>query len=388
MWPEQSPTWISFSATVFIVVIASSRILLVRHASHEDHLMNMWASITAAGVLLREPTIARHLEGWVPGGLPTLFDIWHWTTVASWVCGLGLFLRYEYGPVRYRTGFRAAIAFAVAVGVAFLVLSAPARSEGISIADHGGWRYGVYVGLCWALPMVVAPYMGRRMATLMRHTTTRYERAAVIIVAIAAVVSGLPMAALPFFAGLGAAGVDTEFARHGYQLTSDWFASGEPQLYIGALIFAAFIYPSVRAGAQLIRLRQLRPLWRELTDAAPEAVLVLRWNDRWNTGPAERLNRRRIEIRDAVKIVARYTEPLPVAVEELIATTIDKGEQKGMREAVALVIAAHLLGSGDSGSVTPLNGTRPQVPDVEVLLRLWTPAQSLLHKRTDENVSG
>ncbi|WP_405163484.1 hypothetical protein OG203_45760 [Nocardia sp. NBC_01499] len=361
-----------------IVVIASSRILLVRRASHEDHLINIWATITAVGVMLREPTIARQLERWVPGGLPTIFDVWHWTTVAAWAAGLGLFLLYEYGPVRYRAGFRSAIAFAVAIGAAFLVLSTPARSQGISIADYGGWRYGVYVGLCWALPMAVSPYISRLMLTLWRHTTTQYERVGLFILVIAAVVSGLPVIALPLFAGLGAAGIDTEFIRDGYNLASDWFASGEPQLYIGALFFVAFISPSLRAGAQLMRLRQLRPLWRELTAAAPEVVLVLRWNDRWNRGPAERLNRRHIEIGDAAKVIARYTRPLPIAVEELLTTTIDETERKSMSEVAALVIAAQRLDSGDGSSTAPPNNHRPVAPDVDVLLRFWAPARSLL----------
>src|SRR5262245_57868087 len=102
MWPhDHLPSWITVAATVFIVVITIIRLALVRHTTIFGRLINTLLGLDAAAALLREPVIARGIAEFVPGGLPTVFDVWHALTVAAWVCGLGMALVHEHGPVRY-----------------------------------------------------------------------------------------------------------------------------------------------------------------------------------------------------------------------------------------------------------------------------------------------
>ncbi|MEU2258661.1 DUF6545 domain-containing protein [Nocardia xishanensis] len=363
----------------FIVALAIIRIVLVRRATEADHLINMIAGITAIGVLLRDPAIARQLAGFTPGGLPTLFDVWHWTTVLTWTWGLGLWLLREHGPVRYRTRFRVAIGVAAGLGVAFVLLSSPARAHGVSIAEYGGWRYGIYIGLLSTPPVFVSSYMLRTLPVLRRRATSRREKNVVRILVVVAVLSVVPVSSLVFLAALGALGVGTDFAHQMYNFTSDGLASGEPQLLFGAVLALAIVPSCARAVARLRKLGRLYPLWRELTAAVPEVVLSLRWVDRWGASPAEREERLHIEIRDAAEIVARYVRPLPVAVDELIERTVDDDDQEHARLVTELVMAAQRLADSRNGEPAGEPSAQPaNVPDEDTLLRLWAPTKSLL----------
>lgn len=108
MWPERFPVAVTGSATVLILVLAVFRIVLVRGTSQAERLVNLHAMVMGIGVFLREPVVARHLARFVPGGLSTIFDVFHWTMVVTWVIGLGLCLLSAVGAARYRARYRAA----------------------------------------------------------------------------------------------------------------------------------------------------------------------------------------------------------------------------------------------------------------------------------------
>ncbi|MBF6296579.1 hypothetical protein IU459_03365 [Nocardia amamiensis] len=373
------PTPVTVVATVFIIALAIVRIVLVRRASEADHLINVMAGITAVGVLLREPAVAREVAPFVPGGLSTLFDVWHWTTVLTWTWGLGLWLLRAYGPVGYKTRFRITIAMAGALGVTMVLLSSPARAQGVSIAEYGGWRYGIYVGLLSAPAVFVSGYMLRTLPALRRRATSPREKNIVRILAVVAVLSVVPVSSLLLFAAPGALGVGTDFTRRMYDFASAGLASGEPQLLFGAVLALVVVPSCVRAAARLRQSARLYPLWRDLTAAAPEVVLSLRWRDRWGASPAERVERLRIEIRDAAEIVARYVRPLPADVDELIESTIAEDDQELARLVTELVIAAQRRAAGRTGdSAGEPSAQAADVPGEDTLLRLWAPAKSLL----------
>ncbi|WP_067472098.1 DUF6545 domain-containing protein [Nocardia amamiensis] len=381
MWPQTLPTPVTVVATVFIVSFAIARIALVRRASEADHLINVIAGITAFGVLLREPAVARQVAGFVPGGLPTLFDVWHWTTVLTWTWGLGLWLLREYGPVRYKTRFRIAIGGAASLGVALILLSSPARAQGVSIAEYGGLRYGIYLGLLSTPAVFVSGYMLRNLPVLRLRATSPREANIVRILVVVAVLSVVPVSSLVLFAALGALGLGTDFTRHMYDFTSDGLASGEPQLLFAAVLTLVVVPSCARAAARLRQLTQLYPLWRDLTAAVPEVVFSLRWGDRWGATPAERVERLHIEIRDAAEIVARYARPLPAVIDELIESTITEDDQEHARLVTELVVAAQRLADSRKGeSAGKPSAQAADVPDQDTLLRWWNPAKSLLQE--------
>ncbi|MBF6171152.1 DUF6545 domain-containing protein [Nocardia blacklockiae] len=357
---------------LLMVVPAVMRIVLVRRESEVDHLVNMMQLVCAIGVLMREPSIGRGFARFVPGGLPVVFDLWHWTQVLSWTCGMGIWLLIrEFGPIRYKAPFRATAFFAAAVGVAFLLLSSPARAQGISIADYGGWRWGAYLALLFVLPVIVSVYQIRTMLSLRHIATAQRELLAVAVAFIVAVLSIVPIVLFVFFAGLSASGVAPEFARSGYSVISDGLASGEPQLMIGAVL-ALMVVPSCARGLQRAVLRiRLYPIWRELTSAAPSVVLSLRLRDRWGSTPVERLERLRIEIRDAWQIIASTVPVVPHHPgNPITALAVDDGDRKALDDIVAVrraILQRRANGALDDVSVAAM----PVLPEERTLLRLW-----------------
>ncbi|MBF6328233.1 DUF6545 domain-containing protein [Nocardia transvalensis] len=388
MWPyDHLPTWATMPATVFIIGIAIIRPALTPRTSIFGSLINTALGLDAVAAILREPVIALQVARVVPGGLPTVFDTWHWLTVTAWACGLGMVIFHEYGRVHFRIRFKIVIALSVAVGVVFLALSSPARAHGMaSIADYGGWRYGVYIGLYSTLPVVVSCYLVvlKHRATGWR-TTTLWERIMVAAVVCFGVAHFLPVCLLVVSAALAAAGVGSELTHRIYDFVSDGLASGEPGLFVFTALVVVLARSAAQAVAQLLRLdrdsrtaRRLYPLWRDLTAAAPQVVFRPKWADDWNASSQERLYRRRIEIHDAAQIVARYVLPLPAVVDELIETAVPDIDQEDMRMVAELVMAAErLAGNGGEPADEP-TVCRADVPDQQILLRLWQPAKRLL----------
>ncbi|HEX6341993.1 DUF6545 domain-containing protein [Umezawaea sp.] len=377
------PGWITISATAFIVAIAVVRLVLVRHTTVYGRLINTLLGLDAAAALLREPVVARHVAGAVPGGLPTVFDAWHWLTVMAWACGLGLALVHRHDVPHYQTRFRVVLGLAAAVGIAFLTLSDPARARGLaSVADHGGWRYGVYVLLYSAVPLAVSSYyyaMSRSVGVW--RTTTLRERVMVAALVSFGVASSLPTCVVAASAALDAAGLSDGFARDVFTVVSEGLTSGEPGLFVFAAVVVVFVPSSAQAVMRLLRLdresraaRRTYPLWRDLTRAAPQVVFELKPADNWKVSPQECLHRRRIEIHDAAELVARYVQPLPPVVDELIENTAREEDQEHIRLVAEMVLAAERLADNRG---EPAVG-EAYVPDERTLLRFWQPAKSLV----------
>ncbi|MFF3223068.1 DUF6545 domain-containing protein [Nocardia suismassiliense] len=388
MWPDDHlPTWATLPATVFIVAIAILRPVLTPRTTIFGSLINTVLGFDAAAAILREPVIARRIAGVVPGGLPTVFDIWHWLTVTAWACGLGIVMFREYGRVHFRIRFKIVIVLSVVVGVVFLALSNPARVHGMaSIADYGGWRYGAYIGLYSILPLVVSCYLcALRYRAITWRATTRWELIMVVATVCFGVANFLPVCSIVVSAALDATGVSSELTQRTYNLVSDGLASGEPGLFLFTALVAVTARSTAQAVAQLLRLdrdsrtaRRLYPLWRDVTAAAPQVIFRPKWADDWNASAQERLHRRRIEIHDAAQIVARYVLPLPAAIDDLIETTVVENDQEHLRLVAELAIAAdQLAGNGGEPAYEP-TVCRSDVPDLQILLRLWQPAIQLL----------
>ncbi|WP_433654465.1 DUF6545 domain-containing protein [Nocardia sp. CA-128927] len=373
---------------MLIVVITVIRLALTLHTSIFGRLINTLLGFDAAAAFLREPVFARHVARVVPGGLPTVFDTWHWLTVTAWAFGLGMALLHENGPVRYRVQFKIVLGLSAAIGLVFLTLSAPARAHGMSsIAEYGGWRFGVYIGLYSTLPVLVSCYyyVLKIRGTVWR-TTTLWERITVTTLVLFGVASSLPVCLLAVSAALDALGAGNAFTHSTYNMVADGFTSGEPGLFLFAALVMVFIPSSAQSVVQLLRLdsesraaRRVYPLWKDLTGAAPQVVFQLKRADNWNVSPQERLHRRRMEIHDAAEIVARYVVPLPTAVDELIESTIGEDDQEHIRMVAELVLAVKRLTDEDGEPAGEPTAHGADVPDEQTLLRCWQPAKALLH---------
>ncbi|WP_067651263.1 DUF6545 domain-containing protein [Nocardia harenae] len=387
MWPHHHlPTAITVAATAFIVAVTAIRLTLIGRTSAFGRLINTLLALDATAALLREPIIARRLADRIPGGLATVFDAWHWLTVVAWACGMGMVLLRAYGPVRYRIRFAAVLGSTALLGLFFLILSAPARAgAAVSIAEYGGWRYGVYIALYLALPVIVSCqfYLLKKRGLAWRATTP-WEKFTVNALIGLGIASLLPVCSLMITAALDAAGMDTAPTRAVYDLAVGGVTSGEPGLFVFAAVVVIFVPSSTRAVLQFLRLdsesrcaRRLHAVWDDLTTAAPGVVLRLRRVDSWRAAPRERLHRRRMEIHDAAEIVARYVRPLPTGIDDYIEATVAERDQESVRLVAELVLAAARLTEcgGQPGDAT---ARRTDVPDERTLLRLWAPATTIV----------
>ncbi|WP_378740631.1 DUF6545 domain-containing protein [Nocardia brasiliensis] len=385
MWaPDRFPAWVTIPVLVFVVVIAVTRLALVRRSSALNRMINATVGFYTATSLL--PTIAPHMAAFVPGGSATLFAVWHWCSVMAWGCGLGFVLLHEYGPVHYRIRFQVVVGLSTVLTVVLQLVSSPAQAQGVPIADYGGWRYGVYVGLYAAMTVVISFSVLRMGFRMWPRTTTLRDRILVAILCVFAAIYALPTAWFVFLAALRAVGAGNDFTRHAYSLATDGLDTREPGLVLTAIVTLVFVPSSARAVAQLLRLdhqsriaHRLNPLWRDLTAAAPQVVFPLKPADRRHISPKERAHRRRVEIHDAAQIIARFVAPLPVAVDDLIETTVPENDQEHMRLVAELVMATQRLArpkdNETAGEPTPHEA---DVPDEQTLLRYWEPAKVLL----------
>lgn len=379
------PVLVNLSVAVFVVAVAALRLVFVRGRPGFDHLINAITGFAAAAVLFGEPAIARRIAGFVPGGLPMMVDIWHWCSVMAFSCALGIALRRKYGQAHYRTPFRVVIALAVGSGVLFLAMSSPGRAAGLSIVDIGGWRCGVYAGTYWVVPVVVAYCMLKDGMATWRLGVVARERAVLALLMLFSIGTLLNALVFMLAALSGVLGVDTEFAREVRSFASWQFEWGVLEAVITAPLSLVLVPSLARGAVQTLRLdsdsrtaRRLYPVWRDLVAAAPDVVLPLKWTDRWGVSPAERLHRRRVEILDAAEIVARFVRPLPMSSDVLIEATVDESDQESMRTVTELVATAERLADSaeDADDEPTMHGA--DIPDEQVLIRLWAPATALL----------
>ncbi len=155
-------------------------------------------------------------------------------------------------------------------------------------------------------------------------------------------------------------------------------ASGELILPFVALAAISLI-PSVLSmlvrslrldGASKLE-RELRPLWRDVTAAVPEVVLprsrrhlVLRSSD-------ERLHRTRVEIHDALAVVARYAPALPSEL-----PTEDRDKAIAECAAVLAATSHELAAAQGSDDLVVSAGSVPPWLELEELAAVWPPASS------------
>lgn len=381
MWADNRlPGWFTVACLALLVVVMAVRLLWVRRTplDRQINIAVLWAVISS---FLREPAVAGWLAPYVPGGAPLLFDLWHGAFLLATTGCVGMFLLRDLGPDGYRRPYLAWMGAACAVSVALIVLSHPARAQGLVIPDYGGWRYGAYFVLYSALPVSQCFYAGRPALGLWRYTTSMRDRAVWLVFMLIAGGGAINMTILAIGAVAEAAGVENAFTHESHMRVA-----GELILPFVALAFAALIPSSARAVAAAVRVdadsraaRRLLPMWRKVTAAAPNVVLKLTSSDLAGVTPAERLHRLRVETHDAVAIIGRFAEPLPDELEALAEDAAADDDVEDMLQVLEILIAANRFAGGGGPQPTdePSSGHRV-LPDLDTLARLWAPAHHLL----------
>lgn len=374
------PAWFTAACLTTLSSVLAVRLVAVR-TTPMDRMTNLSIVLVILAAFLREPAIARHVASVTPGGLPVLFDVWHWLLLQSLTGAVGMLLMHRLGPHRYKLPVHALMGSAGILGIAFFVLSVPAHVRGVSIPDYGGWRYCAYSVLYSAYAAAVLLYALKLLVSIRVRARTAWPLTVVtaanlFVYADVATTSLISVDALSRACRIS--NRFTEITRH--------LSSGElttPFLVVTVLLAlpsGAVVTQILRVDADSRAVRQLQPIWRYLTAAAPEVVLPLSWTDRRNGTPAERLHRCRVEVLDAAEIVSRYTDPLPDELDTVVERNVDEDDQEDARSVLELMCAAQRLATlgADRRLAGQPSPTRQPIPDLDTLLRLWEQATSLL----------
>jgi hypothetical protein len=182
MWEyDRFPVWLTTTALVFVVVVAVVRVALIRSTAVQ-RLINRIVLFATASMLLREPAIATRVDNIVPGGLATLFDMWHLLWLIAIALLVKLVLLCSRDAAQSGWSLSLVVGLSCLVGIGLLVLSQPARATGISVPDAGGWRYGVYFVCCALLLVTFCLLTFQPVMALRKRAPTQRVTIAVMIV--------------------------------------------------------------------------------------------------------------------------------------------------------------------------------------------------------------
>ena len=380
MWHENRlPVWLTVACLAFICAVAIVRVVLVRDRPI-DRRINHVAVLTAITVLLREPAIAERLAPLITGGALVIFDLWHFSLVLLVWLIQALFMELLVGPERARRWRHVGVAVSVVYGAAFLALSYTARARGLLVQDAFGWQYPTYFGIYVAAIVANAVFAFCVCLPLWRHAKSFREKAVYVVLILSAVVTLVNMSL--FYSGvlIAASGSDSAFARE-----TEVRAGGELMLPNMALIMLLLVPSCVRALVGVLHvsradreLRQLSPMWQDLTSAVPEVVLRLTVEDQAGATSAEKLHGMRTEVQDAIAVLSRDASVWPRETEFREQIARSAGNDAAVRSATELLMAAQATASSQ-GSRPPVHGGAAEDLKFEVdrLAQAWPDARRI-----------
>lgn len=247
-----------------------------------------------------------------------------------------------------------------------LIAGTPARHADQLIGQARGWP-AVVVCVAFSLPLgATALLLGRVSVREMRAVgaASWQERAlytAVLgtIVSLGAIAVGYPLGTIISLI-TGQPSFDPEMH---WEAWSAFFLSavGAPAVVTVPLISTLLTHIGWdRTGRYC---RRLRPLWADLTAAAPEIVLEMRRDHTGRADPAIRLHRMTVEIRDSLLHLKRYSD----SPDDLAATG---GDPYIYARRIAEAIATKAAGHPPSASwFTPRHQVQPGARDLTAELR-------------------
>lgn len=380
MWhSDRLPVWLTLIFLCVICFVTIVHVPLVRKTAADMQINQVliWGALT---VLLREPAVAQWIA---PGETLLVNDVWHFTLLMTTTSCVGLFMVHHQTEEEYRRRYPIWVTTTCILGVLFVLLSRPAREQGLLIQDAPGWQYGTYFVLYCAMTIAACLYaMWLVPAAWRKSAVTTRDKAVLTIIFANGSIAAVNMAILAAGAVMASAGVDSAFTRD-----TEVRASGELLLVFIGMSILMGVPSSVRALTELFRVdrdsrtvRSLQPIWHDLAQiGTPEVILRLSRKDRAKSSE-ERLRRRRTEIHDSIAIVSRYVRPLSAEVEATIEDTVPDELQETVLSAVELILTARYLESiGGWKEAGPEHAA--SFIDQESLLPVWPIARKIAGTR-------
>ncbi|MFX0578695.1 MAB_1171c family putative transporter [Nocardia nepalensis] len=364
------PGLITWPVLICMALVLAGRWWLLRD-SFVDRLINRALAAGLCEYLLREAWFEQSLAWLLPGDDRDVVNIARQLSLGATV----LAVSNIYGLVKlwagadpadtWRRQWRYYLVTFTATAV-ILIAGTPARRADQLIDQALGWP-AVVVWVAFSLPLGATALLGGRVSVReMRAAgaTTWQERA-------------LYTALLGTIVGLGAIAVVYPLETAVNVMTGQ--PSFDPEMHWKA--WSGFLLSAVGAPAVITvplistllthlgwdrtgrYCRRLRPMWADLTAAAPEIVLEMRRDHNGRTDPAIRLHRMTVEIRDSLLHLKRYSD-IPG---DLAATG---GDPHIYARSIAEAIATKAAGHPPSASrFTPRHQVQPGARDLTAELR-------------------
>ncbi|MBA8959327.1 MAB_1171c family putative transporter [Rhodococcus opacus] len=295
------PGLVSWSLLALIWGTTALRLVFVRSTVAEQRI-NAALVFASLSVALRRQWVRDIVDGVFGAGISSpLGNACIIFTAASLI---SLFSVWAFGPDRFRRIHAVTLAVAVLPAAALIVLSGPARAQGVGVKAAGGWQYTAFC-IAYALPILLAALLiagiSIRSVRAAASGRDRWVFAAVIALSVFEVVS---MVVVMIDGVMRTSAADDAVTE----------SHAEAGVFLRLLVVAAgaviALGPVLRVLLRRYRsgrtARRLLPVWRTLTAAVPEVVFELRPEDRRALSARARRDRMEVEIRDAILVVDRY----------------------------------------------------------------------------------
>lgn len=306
------PSAVSIPLVFGTMSIALYRILIIRDRRPTTTAANWYGFWILVYAATRIPEVQQILLA-APGA--TLSDVRVVGSTADIAAAVSLFLLALRW--RSRSGLTprwvhyAAWLFVLLAGTALVILDMPARAEGISIEEVGGWRFAAYATL-YSGPFI--PAEGLIVVTLVQMVRERSSRARKILVTCLMAAIGMSVISLStrvLGSWLAAAGFDTSLSHFRSAVENDVAFYASVLWLIPAA--APLVVADLRRRAGFERrdereIERLFPLWSDLTRIAPTFKLA-EMHAADLPSLTEQIHRMHIEIEDIVRAVAVRLEP-------------------------------------------------------------------------------
>lgn len=295
------PGFVSWSLLALIWGTTALRLVFVRSTVAEQRI-NAALVFASLSVALRRQWVRDIVDGvFGPGISSPLGNACIIFTAASLI---SLFSVWAFGPDRYRRIHVVTLTIAGLPGAALIVLSGPARAQGVGVRAAGGWQYTAYC-IAYALPILLAALLiagiSIRSVRAAASGRDRWIFAAVIGLSVFEVVS-MVVVIIDGLMRTSAAddAVTDSHAEAGVFLRLLVVAAG------AVIALGPVLRVFLRRYRSVLSARRMLPVWRTLTAAVPEVVFELRPEDQGALSARARRDRMEVEIRDAILLVDRY----------------------------------------------------------------------------------
>ncbi|MDH6283974.1 DUF6545 domain-containing protein [Prescottella agglutinans] len=348
---------------LFVWSVLTARWLLLRYRLYDVRLTHS-LTFACVALTLKDPTVASVVIPEI--GAPLTRTLVHILILLAIAALIGVYNAWD----RFESGWRQPLLYAIAgsIGVALIVLSAPARQLDVPVEHEGGWQPVAYFALYASLTVYGLGTIGIDYLRSWRSTKSWRERFTVggVVVFFASMLA--EAASMLVSASLTAAGTGERF-NEAKQNSNGWFFAVMMVVAV-ALSSITLFRPQARRSVRDQYL--VRRLWNELKGANPGMVLGSS-RDRISFTETQHGYRIASEIYEIAQKLDRYGEPVTDGRwdTQLEAAGLDPSQRAAVYKAAQLQIAIARK-KAKLGKLDTVHEAAPAPADVDEMLMVVT----------------